>query len=301
VPVAKRDKSTAPRPTDAERRTRALVTPEGVTLHLRLAGAGSRAGAFTIDAVIMFVTLIALTVGAFLLWGSTGNMGPASIIWLLGFFLLRNFYFTLFESGTRAATPGKRALKLRVVARDGGRLTGGAILARNLMREVEVFLPLIFLLVAQAEGFSNRWLGLIGLGWTAIFIFMPLFNRDRLRAGDLLAGTWVVENERPRIAPDLLAANDTARIDAYAFTPQELETYGQFEVQRLEEVLHRNDPDTLTTVAGVIRRKIGRRDEGGSWNHDRAFLEAYYAATRLHLERRLLFGQRKRDKFDSAG
>jgi len=299
--MAKRPKVKPTRASDIERRTRALVTPEGVTLHLRLATAGSRAGAFTIDALIMLAVLIALTAGAITLWGSTGSGGPAAIIWLLGFFLLRNFYFTLFESGTRAATPGKRALKLRVVARDGGRLTGGAILARNLMREVEVFLPLIFLMVAQAEGFSNRWLGLLGLGWTAIFIFMPLFNRDRLRAGDLIAGTWVVENERPKIAPDLLAANDRDTIDAYGFTPQELETYGQFEIQRLEEVLHRNDPDTLITVAGVIRRKIGRRDEGGNWSHDRDFLEAYYAATRLHLERRLLFGQRKRDKFDSAG
>lgn len=290
-----------PKPDHVGRRTRELVTPEGVTLHLRLASAGSRAGAFTIDALIMLVTLIVLTVGSILLLGSIGHASAPLMIWLLGFFLLRNFYFTLFESGTRAATPGKRALKLRVVARDGGRLTGGAILARNLMREVEVFLPLIFLITAQAQGFSNRWLSLIGLGWTAIFIFMPLFNRDRLRAGDLIAGTWVVENERPKIAPDLLAANDRDATDAYAFTPGELEIYGQFEIQRLEDVLHRNDPDTLITVAGVIRRKIGRSDEGGNWNHDRAFLEAYYAATRLHLERRLLFGQRKRDKFDSAG
>ena len=299
--MARRPKNSGPKLSDTQRRTRELVTPEGVTLHLRLASAGSRAGAFTIDAVIMLVTLITLTIGAVLLLRGTRHESAPLMIWLLGFFLLRNFYFTLFESGTRAATPGKRALKLRVIARDGGRLTGGAILARNLMREVEVFLPLIFLLTAQAEGFSNRWLGLIGFGWTAIFLFMPLFNRDRLRAGDLLAGTWVVENERPRIAPDLLAANDRDAIDAYGFTPEELEIYGQFEIQRLEEVLHRNDPDTLITVAGVIRRKINRRDEGGSWGRDRAFLEAYYAATRLHLERRLLFGQRKRDKFDSAG
>lgn len=284
-----------------QRRLRELVTPEGVTLHLRLASAGSRAGAFTIDAMIMLVILIALTILAFLIIGGFRTIGPAAIIWLLGFFLLRNFYFTLFESGARAATPGKRMLKLRVVARDGGRLTGGAILARNLMREVEVFLPLIFLMTAQAQGFSNRWLALFGFGWTAIFLFMPVFNRDRLRAGDLIAGTWVVENERPKIAPDLLAANDSAQTDAWGFTPHELETYGQFEIQRLEDVLHRNDPDALTTVAGVIRRKIGRHDRGGSWSDDRAFLEAYYAAARLHLERRLLFGQRKRDKFDSTG
>ncbi|PKP91037.1 MAG: RDD family protein [Alphaproteobacteria bacterium HGW-Alphaproteobacteria-16] len=284
-----------------ERRRRALITPEGVELHLRLGSAASRAGAFVIDATIMLTVLILVTILAALLAGGFKTFGPAAVIWLLGFFLLRNFYFTLFESGGRAATPGKRALKLRVVARDGGRLTGGAILARNLMREVEVFLPLIFIVSARTQGVSNRWVALIGFAWTAIFLFMPLFNRDRLRAGDMLAGTWVVENERPKIAPDLLAQTDQDDIAAHDFAPHELETYGQFEVQRLEEVLRRNDDDTITTVASVIRRKLGRTDRYGSVEQDRAFLDAYYAAARLHLERRMLFGQRKRDKFDSTG
>lgn len=281
------------------RRVRELATPEGAVLHLRIASAAARAGAFTIDATIMLATLIGLTFLSVWLLSNKATDSAAQIIWLLGFFLLRNFYFTLFESGTRAATLGKRILKLRVVARDGGRLTGGAILARNLMREVEVFLPLLFLISAQFQGFSNRWLTLFGFGWTAIFMLMPLFNRDRLRAGDLLAGTWVVENERPKIAPDLLAETSVEQLDHYAFTPDELEAYGQFEVQRLADVLHRDDGDTITTVAGVIRRKIGREDDRSNSGDDRAFLDAYYAAARLHLERRLLFGKRKRDKFDS--
>lgn len=288
----------------AHRRARALVTPEGVTLNLQLAGAGSRAGAFTIDATIMLVALIAVTAGAIFILSGPMTAGPALIIWLLGFFLLRNFYFTLFESGARAATPGKRILKLRVVARDGGRLTGGAVLARNLMREVEIFLPMIFILTARAEGFSNRWLALFGFAWTGIFLFMPLFNRDRLRAGDMLAGTWVVVNERPKIAPDLIAQaqdGDSPPQDRHDFSDAELSVYGQFEVQRLEDVLRKGDDDAITTVAGVIRRKIGRADTSQNRHDDRAFLDAYYAAARLHLERRLLFGQRKRDKFDSAG
>ncbi|MBX3594176.1 RDD family protein [Sphingomonas sp.] len=280
----------------ARRRIRELVTPEGVTLHLRLASAAARAGAFTLDAAIMLAALVAVTIAAVFLFGGFRTIGPAAIIWLLGFFLLRNFYFTLFESGMRAATPGKRVFKLRVVARGGGRLTGGAVLARNLMREVEIFLPMIFIVSARAEGVSNRWSALLGFGWTAIFLFMPLFNRDRLRAGDLLAGTWVVENERPKIMPDLIAANDGDAIDPYAFLPEELDAYGQFEVQKLAEILYRGDIDTITTVAGVIRRKIGRPDTGD----DRAFLDAYYAAARRHLERRLLFGKRKRDKFDAG-
>lgn len=271
---------------------RRLVTPEGVTLHVRLASAATRAGAFIIDAAIMLAALIALTLAAFFILGGFQTVGPAAIIWLLGFFLLRNFYFTLFESTPRAATPGKRMLKLRIVARSGGRLTGGAVLARNLMREVETFLPLIFILTARSQGFGSRWLALFGFVWTGLFLLMPLFNRDRLRAGDMLAGTWVVENERPTIAPDLLSDHLIAADQD--FTSAELEAYGEYEIQRLEKALHSDDPDAITTIAGIVRRKIGRPDRG----HDRAFLAAYYAAARLHLERRLLFGQRKRDKFD---
>ena len=70
--------------------------------------------------------------------------------------MLRNGWFTLFEMGGRGATPGKRLLGLRVVARDGARLTGGAVIARNAMREIEVFLPLSFLRSQASEGAARR-------------------------------------------------------------------------------------------------------------------------------------------------
>jgi uncharacterized RDD family membrane protein YckC len=60
---------------------------------------------------------------------------------MLGFFMLRTFWFIGFELGSRAATPGKRLMGIRVVARDGGRLTADAVVARNLIRELELFLP----------------------------------------------------------------------------------------------------------------------------------------------------------------
>jgi len=46
----------------------------------------------------------------------------AVVIFVLIAFLLRSFYFTLFELGRRAATPGKMALKIRVAARGKARL-----------------------------------------------------------------------------------------------------------------------------------------------------------------------------------
>ncbi len=276
---------------------RALVTPEGVTLRLTLGGAGARAGAFVIDAIIILSVLIALTLLVVVMF--FGMQGQASsvmaIIWLLGFFALRNFYFLFFETGRRAATWGKRVFRLRVVSRDGGRLTGAAVMARNLLREIEVFLPLSFLGVAAAEGTVDRWIGWMGFGWAAIFLFFPLLNRDRMRAGDLVAGTWVVIDERRKIGADLLV-QDVHAPAFQPFTPADLAAYGQYELHRLEDVLRRDDRHDITTVAAAIRRKLGRPDE----RHDRAFLEAYYAALRAELERKLLFGTRKKDKFDAG-
>jgi uncharacterized RDD family membrane protein YckC len=274
---------------------RQLVTPEGVPLNLRLAAAGARAGAFLIDALLMLAILIGISLALLAfhagLGGSFGSI--MAILWMLGFFILRNFYFVLGESSGRAATPGKRIVKLRVVARDGGRLTGGAVIARNLMREIEVFLPLTFLAIGASQGMADRWIAGLGLCWTGLFLFFPLFNRDRLRAGDLIAGTWVIEVERHRIGADLMQAPTGATAD---FAPEELAIYGQYELQRLEDVLRRDDAAALAAVASAIRTKLGS-DDGGD---DRAFLDGYYRSLRRHLERRLLFGTRKRDKFDAS-
>lgn len=280
---------------------RALITPEGVWLDVRLGSAGVRAAAFALDLVIMLGALIALSLLALLILFAVGKQAPTlfAIIWLLGFFVLRNFYFILFESGARAATIGKRALGLRVVARDGGRLTAGAVVARNMVRELEAFLPITLLPVTAAEGFADHWTAVLAFAWTLLFLFLPLFNRDKLRAGDLIAGTWVVVNERRRIGDELLSDDPetrTALSRIAPFTEEELSVYGQFELQKLEEVLRQHDNDAMTSVAAAIRNKLGRADD----RHDAAFLNAYYAALRQHLERKLLFGQRKADKFDAT-
>ena len=110
---------------------RSFITPEGVDLQLELGSAGSRAGAFMIDFIIMTVILVVVTIGAFYLGSTVGfdKSGNAvlqflAVLWLIGFFILRNGWFSLFEIGSRGATPGKRLMGLRVVARDGARLTG---------------------------------------------------------------------------------------------------------------------------------------------------------------------------------
>ena len=132
--------------------------------------------------------------------------GFLTALWLVGFFLLRNGWFTLFEMGSRGATPGKRVMGLRVVARDGARLTGAAVIARNAMREIEVFLPLSFFAQQSAQGTADTFLTLFSLLWSGIFLFFPLFNRDRLRVGDLVAGTWVIQVSKATLNDDLAFA-----------------------------------------------------------------------------------------------
>jgi len=276
---------------------RSLVTPEGVDLSLRLADAGQRVAAFMIDLLIMFGILIALTLLAL---GAVASLGMARaeiafVIWMLGFFLLRNGYFILMEMGPRAATFGKRGTGLRVVARSGERLTADRVIARNLMREIEFYLPISFLSYDAADGSAGGLTALAGLAWTGLFLFFPLFNRDRMRVGDLLAGTWVIAAPRKKLAVDLLDSDGPR--DRFNFTDAQLDVYGVFELQTLERVLREGQFEAVATVAYTIRNKI---NASGEQQHgdDYSFLLAYYDAVRARMERGLLFGKRRADKYD---
>lgn len=274
---------------------RAFVTAEGVDLQLQLGSAGDRAVAFTIDLVIMFVGLIVISIAATMLFGSSGPVAQQAIaiIWLLGAFAIRNGYFIAFELGMRAATPGKRMMKLRVVARDGGRLTGEAVIARNLMRELEFFLPLSFLFTSGGGGWVEFASWVAGLAVVGVFLLFPMFNRDRLRVGDLVAGTWVVRVPRHQLGR---VVSERAPEPRYAFTDEQLGAYGEFELQKLEEVLRRQDELSLIVVARTIRNRIGWPDGGDDYE----FLEAYYTALCQRLERGMLFGKRRADKYQKG-
>lgn len=281
---------------------RAFITPEGVDLRLEIASFGARAAAFLIDAAIVIGVVVGLTLACLLAaipvlqaHGAAVAQGIA-VLWLLGLFLLRNGYFLAFETGPRAATPGKRVMKIRVAARDGGALTATSVFARNAMREIEVFLPATFLF-AHGQGVDGV-LVLLGLLWTGVFALFPLFNRDRLRLGDLLAGTWVVAAPSRRLLPDLAVAPPIGDRDRFEFTQAQLDVYGVKELQVLEDVLRRRHMQSIRGVAQRIRAKIGWTP--GPNESDFDFLDAYYAALRRRLEQMMLLGRRRKDKFDRS-
>lgn len=279
---------------------RDLITPEGAALKLKLATASSRAGAFLLDVILQWIIVIAL---AFAIRYTIVQFGGGDLGWgllLVGIFFIRNFYFIVFEMGRKAATPGKRALGLRVASRNGDRLTANAILARNFIREIEVGLPFQFMLMNMfSEDALSTWLSLLGFIWASVFLFFPVFNKDKLRVGDLIAGTWVIEAPKAVLHKDIAktAAPIGDHASPFSFTPQQVDAYGIHELHVLEDVLRQGQAEVLPKVAARIRTKI-------SWERltnetDRAFLEAYYAALRQRLEQRMLMGERKTDKFDT--
>lgn len=279
---------------------RELVTPEGVDLQLRVGAYAERFAATLLDLLIVGGATLAFSITLMIVGASTKVTWMnevISIVWLLGMFIGRNFYFFWFEAQPRAATPGKRVLGLRVIAADGGQLTADAVFARNAMREIEVFLPLVFFLSQGQGGVDGVLLGL-GAIWSGVFVIFPLFNRDRRRLGDLAAGTMVVKAPKRVLQPDLADTDRTAS-SGLAFTPAQLDAYGIKELHVLEDVIRAGDRKAMTEVATRIRAKIGWK--GPADVADRNFLNAYYAALRGRLESRLLFGRRRKDKFDVDG
>lgn len=269
-----------------------FVTPEGVDLRLQVGTAGERAGAFMLDFLIIMALLTGLTLlaagAAFLSRLEWAEL--AFVVWVLVSFLIRNGYFLYFELRPGAATPGKRVVGLRVASRDGGRLRAEAVFARNVMREIELYLPLSFLATSFGElGWVTMVLGFL---WAGVFLFLPVFNRDKLRAGDLVAGTWVVRAPKSKLKLDL---SSVSLEPVYAFTTAQLDAYGVTELQVLEDVLRARDVKVMREVRERIVRRIAYTEPVLA---DADFLRAYYAGLRGRLEQRLLFGRRKRDKFD---
>jgi uncharacterized RDD family membrane protein YckC len=294
-------------------RERTLLTPEGIALRLVVASRSARLGALVLDLIMIGVMILATTLFLIYLAGGVANIDARAqandavghalqflfIVWVAAMFLFRNAWFLFFELGPRGATPGKRMSGIRIAARDGGRLTTEMVLARNLLRDIELFLPISFLLSARSGGDMGA-AGIAATAWFLIFALFPCFNRDALRAGDLIAGTWVVEAPRRKLEAAMslgAAAQGQASAHtgmAYRFGDKELAIYGEFELQTLERVLRENRPEALAAVHEAICRKL-RWDPGSG--DERAFLEAYYTQLRARLEGNMRLGKRKADKF----
>lgn len=144
----------------------AIVTPEGISFRLPLAGPALRLLAWLVDVLVVlaFGKLLSETFAAF----SPFMPDAAAALMTVFYFGFSIAYPILSEWLWRGQTIGKRLLHLRVVDAAGLRLRPSQVVVRNLLRAVDI-LPLAYLL-------------------GGVFC---LATRHGQRLGDLAAGTVV--------------------------------------------------------------------------------------------------------------
>jgi len=155
---------------------------EGVEIRLRIAGPGLRAAAYALDVLIQFACVIVVGIISGLAGFAVGGE-VAGGLGLLMWFLLNWWYPVIFEAGKRGATPGKRAMGLRVVQTSGAPITVGQAIIRNFLRCVDG-MPAPIPMMPQ---FATYGFGLASC----------LATKRFQRLGDLAAGTVVVYDRIP--------------------------------------------------------------------------------------------------------
>jgi uncharacterized RDD family membrane protein YckC len=215
-----------------------VETPEHVRFRFRAAGPTRRAWAYLIDLLVRIGILLVVEVvfvaatGAHLATGKA-ILGSGTLIVL---FLLEWVYFVAFEAAWNGTTPGKRALRLRVVKTGGYPLSFVDAVLRNLLRTAD-FLPVGYLL------------GLLAMTWDGRFA----------RLGDRAAGTMVVIEDPVRVPPPI-------RLEPPP-TPEEMEklshhvTLTLAEREAIELLLRRRDLSHARRVelADMVAPMLGAR------------------------------------------
>lgn len=283
-----------------------LESPEAVVLRFPLAELAARGVAFATDVglILAVTTIVILACSTFA--GLTGLAEPVAVM-LIGLFLVRHFYFVFFEVFWHGATPGKRLMNLRVISRDGSGLSVDAVVTRNLVRDVELFVPLTILAVPeQVFGEVPGWLWIPAVLWILVIALLPFLTRERTRAGDLAGGTVVVRVPRAELLADEAARTSFAPASPLSETIElsaaQLAIYGEKELEVLADLIRNIDEgraseDDQARIARTIAKKIGYDGPEPRFEPTR-FLTMFYKLQRAALEKRLLFGKRKASKHD---
>lgn len=214
---------------------------DNIRLDLPVAGVGSRVLAALLDYLVMGVVGFVWFILWVLLFAERGSWAFALLF--IMFFLLEWGYFAGQEIAMGGRTLGKKALKLRVLTAEGGTPGPGALLARNLVRSLDIVfgIPLLALdplsrrlgdrlagtiVVHDREREAAPIIGRVPPGWGARELALVEALLARARVLDDPALVWqmadrVLERIR-RDAPELLSGVDT-RSDPVAALRQALQ------------------------------------------------------------------------------
>jgi uncharacterized RDD family membrane protein YckC len=217
-----------------------LEIPENVRLGFRLAGPGSRLGAYLLDLGVraaVFYGIANLLMIVLLPFASTGLPAGAYFVVI---FLLEWGYGCFFETWWSGQTPGKRAFGLRVIKTEGYAIGFYEAILRNLLRAAD-FVPLFY-----AAGF-----------------LAALSNSRFQRIGDLVAGTMVVREKKPSFGGELAGLSDYPPLPPEAFRHRFRPSEKTLEV--IEGLFRRRfdlAPSRLDEIALILAEPLSKRLEG---------------------------------------
>ena len=155
-----------------------IESPEKIVFQYAIAKTGARMAAYLLD-ILLQILVAALLIIFFILFGIVdsqtfkvgvkgfGNLAIA--FFYLIYFFFQWGYFAYFELFKHGRSPGKRALRIRVIKDNGEALDASSIVLRNLLRAVDGF-PVF------------HFLG--GL--------VSILDKQSRRLGDMVSGTLVV-------------------------------------------------------------------------------------------------------------
>ena len=202
---------------------------DGVEIHLRVAGPAVRSMAYAIDLLVRLALYIG--VGLLMAFAAEPSIGGEMTtgLLLLFMFFMEWFYNVIFEAGKRGATPGQRAMKLRVMSMTGGPVTLAQAVMRNFFRVVD-FMP--------------------GLYLTGIVCM--LFTKRFQRLGDLVANTVVTYADTPPVRHQKAEILAERRAPSVVLTREEQAALLQF-IERAPQWADERRVELATLVEPLTR------------------------------------------------
>ncbi|MFZ0490994.1 MAG: RDD family protein [Salegentibacter sp.] len=146
-----------------------IETAQNISIRQNVAGVGDRILAFIIDSFLLVFYMIM----AGLILSGTGLEGRNLWLYYIVLGLPPMLYYLIWESFWNGQTPGKAALQIRVVKKDGSRPAFSNYLIRWLLRLID-----------------------ISLSSGGIAVVTILLNGKGQRLGDLAAGTTVISEKK---------------------------------------------------------------------------------------------------------
>lgn len=216
-----------------------LEIPENVRLGFRLAGPGTRLGAYLLDLAFRTAALYAIvTLFSLLLLPFAATGLPVGVYFVVAFLLEWGYGF-VFEAWWNGQTPGKRTFRLRVIKTEGYAIGFYEAMIRNLLRAAD-FAPLFY-----AAGFLTS-----------------ISNPRMQRIGDLVAGTMVVRERRPELGGELAGLADFPAFPSEAFRHRYRPSEKTLDV--IEGLFRRRfdlAPARLDEIASILAEPLGKRLE----------------------------------------